>query len=161
MYRFRKGYYADVRTERRCTSAVIYKNGVLAENKERVTDGAFIRVFDGKMWYYASTETLSNVQKELDGLYEAIQDFIDVLAPGGRLAVITFHSLEDRAVKRAFKTAENPCTCPPDFPKCVCGKKTKGKCVNRKPILPSDSETLANNRAHSAKLRIFEKTTIE
>ena len=61
MYRFRKGYYADVRTERRCTSAVIYKNGVLAENKERVTDGAFIRVFDGKMWYYASTETLSNV----------------------------------------------------------------------------------------------------
>ncbi len=101
------------------------------------------------------------VNRELDGLYEAIQDFIDVLAPGGRLAVITFHSLEDRAVKRAFKTAENPCTCPPDFPKCVCGKKPKGKCVNRKPILPSDSETLANNRAHSAKLRIFEKTTIE
>ena len=78
MYRFRKGYYADVRTERRCTSAVIYKNGVLAENKERVTDGAFIRVFDGKMWYYASTETLLNVQKELDGLYELAEYCADI-----------------------------------------------------------------------------------
>ena len=70
MYRFRQGFYADVRTERRHTSTIVYKNGVLTENKERVTDGAFIRVFDGKMWYYASTENPENIQKELDGLYE-------------------------------------------------------------------------------------------
>lgn len=70
MYVFRKGYYADVRTERRYASTIAYKNGVLAENKERTVVGAFIRVFDGKMWYYASTETLADVQKELDGLYE-------------------------------------------------------------------------------------------
>lgn len=97
------------------------------------------------------------VNGELDGLYEAMDSFIEVLNPGGRLAVITFHSLEDRAVKRAFKKAENPCTCPPDFPQCVCGKRPKGKCVNRKPILPSLEEMEQNNRAHSAKLRIFEK----
>lgn len=101
------------------------------------------------------------VNDELGGLYEAMQDFIDVLSPGGRLVVIAFHSLEDRAVKRAFKTAENPCTCPPDFPQCVCNKIPKGKCVNRKPICPNISETLSNNRAHSAKLRIFEKANIE
>ncbi len=97
------------------------------------------------------------VNGELEGLYEAMDNFIDALNPGGRLAVITFHSLEDRAVKRAFKKAENPCTCPPDFPQCVCGKRPKGRCVNRKPILPSDKEMAENNRAHSAKLRIFEK----
>ena len=101
------------------------------------------------------------VNGELDGLYDAIGDFIDVLNPGGRLAVITFHSLEDRAVKKAFKTAENPCICPPDFPKCVCGRLPKGKCVNRKPIYPAEQELQTNLRAHSAKLRIFEKTIQE
>lgn len=67
MYRFRQGFYADVRTERRHTSTIVYKNGILTENKERVTDGAFIRVFDGKMWYYASTENPENIQKEQIG----------------------------------------------------------------------------------------------
>ncbi len=97
------------------------------------------------------------VNGELDHLSEAVEDFIDVLAPGGILAVITFHSLEDRAVKQAFKKAENPCTCPPDFPKCVCGKLPKGKIITRKPILPSGEEIEENLRSRSAKLRVFQK----
>ena len=80
---------------------------------------------------------------------------IDRLKPGGRLAIITFHSLEDRIVKNAFKTAENPCTCPPDFPKCVCGKVSKGHLVNKKPITATDEELSDNSRSKSAKLRIF------
>ena len=75
------------------------------------------------------------------------------------MAVITFHSLEDRAVKQAMRQAENPCTCPPDFPQCICGKKPLGKMVTRKPILPSQEELEENNRSHSAKLRIFQKNT--
>lgn len=97
------------------------------------------------------------VNAEINGLEEAIYSFIEVLNPGGRLAVISFHSLEDRAVKQAFKRAENPCTCPPDFPVCVCGKKPLGKQLTRKPILPSAEENEENKRAHSAKLRVFER----
>lgn len=96
------------------------------------------------------------VNGELLGLEEAIADWIDVLRPGGRLAVITFHSLEDRAVKRAMKTAEHPCTCPPDFPQCICGKKPKGRMITRKPLVPDEKERNENPRAHSAKLRVFE-----
>ena len=77
--------------------------------------------------------------------------------PGGRLAIITFHSLEDKIVKSAFRTAENPCICPPDFPVCVCGRKSKGRVITRKPVTSSEEELKENNRAHSAKLRIFEK----
>ena len=97
------------------------------------------------------------VNGELEGLEDAIGDYIDALAPGGVLAVISFHSLEDRAVKRAFRKAENPCTCPPDFPQCVCGKKPKGKASPRKPILPTAEETENNPRSKSAKLRLFVK----
>lgn len=99
------------------------------------------------------------VNGELDHLSETTRDFIDILAPGGILTVITFHSLEDRAVKQAMRQAENPCTCPPDFPQCICGKKPLGKMVTRKPILPSQEELEENNRSHSAKLRIFQKDT--
>lgn len=97
------------------------------------------------------------VNGELAELPQAVEQFIRALNPGGRLAVITFHSLEDRIVKQAFRTAENPCTCPPDFPQCVCGKMPLGKCLTRKPILPDACELLENPRAHSAKLRVFEK----
>jgi S-adenosyl-methyltransferase MraW len=99
------------------------------------------------------------VNRELDVLKETLDDMIDLLLPGGRLAIITFHSLEDRIVKEAFRTNENPCTCPPDFPVCVCGKKPKGKIVTRKPVLPSNKEMELNKRSKSAKLRVFEKTT--
>ena len=82
---------------------------------------------------------------------------IDLLAPGGRLSMITFHSLEDRIVKNRFRTNENPCICPPGFPVCMCGKKSKGKVITRKPILPSEVEMEENPRAKSAKLRVFER----
>ena len=82
---------------------------------------------------------------------------IDLLDDGGRICIITFHSLEDRIVKTIFRKNENPCTCPPDFPVCVCGKKSKGKVITRKPILPSTTEQEENPRSKSAKLRIFER----
>ena len=97
------------------------------------------------------------LNRELDILSGSIEGLIDILNPGGRIAIITFHSLEDKIVKSAFKKAENPCTCPPDFPVCVCGKKPKGRVLTRKPIVSGDEELSENNRAHSAKLRIFEK----
>lgn len=95
--------------------------------------------------------------RELEVLTESIDGMIDFLAPGGRLAIITFHSLEDRIVKEAFRRNENPCTCPKDFPVCVCGKKSKGHVVTKKPITPSADELELNSRSHSAKLRVFEK----
>ena len=97
------------------------------------------------------------VNSELDVLKSAIPDMIDMLNPGGRLLVITFHSLEDRIVKNAFRKAENPCTCPPNFPECVCGAAAKGKIITRKPIVPTDEECERNKRSASAKLRVFEK----
>lgn len=95
--------------------------------------------------------------KELEVLKESLGELIDLLSPKGRLCIITFHSLEDRIVKTAFKQAENPCTCPPSFPVCVCGKISKGRVITGKPILPGEEEQIENKRAKSAKLRIFEK----
>ena len=97
------------------------------------------------------------VNHELDVLEGTLDTMIDLLAPEGRLAIITFHSLEDRIVKVNFKRNENPCICPPEFPVCVCGKKSKGRVVTRKPILPSEEELEENSRSKSAKLRVFEK----
>lgn len=95
--------------------------------------------------------------QELEVLTSSLGNMIERLKPGGRLAVITFHSLEDRIVKTRFKTEESPCTCPPDFPVCVCGKVSRGRVVTRKPIVPSEEEIQENSRAKSAKLRIFER----
>lgn len=95
--------------------------------------------------------------KELEVLRDSLDDFIDMLASGGRICVITFHSLEDRIVKTAFRKNENPCTCPPDFPVCVCGQASRGRVITRKPILPTEEELAANKRSKSAKLRVFEK----
>ena len=97
------------------------------------------------------------LNRELEVLKNSLDDMIEILNPGGRLCIITFHSLEDRIVKSAFKKNENPCTCPPDFPVCVCGKVSKGCVVTRKPILPSEEELEYNSRSKSAKLRIFER----
>lgn len=94
---------------------------------------------------------------ELDVLKNSISQMIDLLNDGGRLCIITFHSLEDRIVKTLFKKEENPCTCPPNFPVCVCGQKSKGKVITGKPILPTEEELNINSRSASAKLRIFEK----
>ena len=95
--------------------------------------------------------------KELEMLKESLDELIELLNPGGRLCIITFHSLEDRIVKTAFKKAENPCICPPSFPVCVCGKKSQGKVITGKPVLPGEEEQNENPRSKSAKLRIFEK----
>ena len=97
------------------------------------------------------------VNQELAVLEESLDGMIDFLREGGRLCVIPFHSLEDRIVKTIFRRNENPCTCPPDFPVCVCGKKSKGKVITRKPILPGEEELAANKRSKSAKLRVFER----
>ena len=97
------------------------------------------------------------LNRELDVLKNSLDEMIDLLNPGGRLCIITFHSLEDRIVKSAFKKNEDPCTCPKDFPVCVCGKVSKGSILTRKPILPSEEELEENSRSKSAKLRIFER----
>ena len=97
------------------------------------------------------------VNRELEVLENSLTDMVDALKENGRIAVITFHSLEDRIVKQTFRTAENPCTCPPDFPVCVCGKKSKGRAVTRKPVTASSEELAENPRSRSAKLRVFER----
>ncbi len=94
---------------------------------------------------------------ELEVLKESLDEMIDFLNPGGRIAIITFHSLEDRIVKDKFKEKENPCICPPNFPVCVCGRKPLGHTVTRKPIVPTEEELNENSRSKSAKLRIFER----
>lgn len=97
------------------------------------------------------------VNAELDVLEDSIEEMIDFLKPGGRLAIITFHSLEDRIVKNAFRTAEEPCICPPDFPVCTCGRKSKGRVITKRPVIPSSEECQKNKRSSSAKLRVFER----
>lgn len=95
--------------------------------------------------------------RELEVLEDTLDIMIDMLKPGGRLCIITFHSLEDRIVKNAFRRNEKPCICPPEFPVCVCGRVSKGRVITRKPILPGKEELAQNRRSASAKLRIFEK----
>lgn len=96
------------------------------------------------------------VNGELTGLSKALEDFTSVIEGGGHLVVITFHSLEDRIVKQEFKRLERPCTCPPDAPVCICGKKPEAKIITKKPVLPNLAEVDENNRARSAKLRVLE-----
>ena len=94
---------------------------------------------------------------ELDVLNCSIDTMIDLLNPGGRLSIITFHSLEDRIVKKRFRDNENPCICPPEFPVCMCGRKSKGTVITRKPIVPGEEELKYNKRSKSSKLRVFER----
>jgi 16S rRNA (cytosine1402-N4)-methyltransferase len=98
------------------------------------------------------------VNGELTALENLLRAIPDVLAPGGRAAIITFHSLEDRLVKEAFRTWESPCTCPREFPVCICGKKSQGRVITRKPLIADEIEMKENPRARSAKLRVFEKS---
>ena len=98
------------------------------------------------------------LNRELEVLKNSLDDMIDLLNPGGRICIITFHSLEDRIVKSSFRKNENPCTCPSDFPVCVCGAVSKGKVITRKPVLPGETEMEENPRSKSAKLRVFERS---
>lgn len=100
------------------------------------------------------------LNRELEVLQDTLDEMIDLLNDEGRICIITFHSLEDRIVKTIFKKNENPCTCPSDFPVCVCGKKSRGKVITRKPILPGEEELEYNSRSKSAKLRVFEKRVL-
>ena len=103
-------------------------------------------------------QKIKNLEDRQGGdLYETVQKCIKLLKPGGRLCIITFHSLEDRAVKNAYVDAQGKCTCPKDLPYCVCGAKSEGKIVNKKPIIATEEEQIENSRSKSAKLRIFEK----
>ncbi|HBG38713.1 MAG TPA: 16S rRNA (cytosine(1402)-N(4))-methyltransferase, partial [Clostridiaceae bacterium] len=97
------------------------------------------------------------VNQEIPILGNAVNDIIDLLNPEGRICVITFHSLEDRIIKNIFKKRENPCTCPPEFPVCVCGKTPEIQIITKKPITPKEKEIQENPRSRSAKLRIAEK----
>ena len=97
------------------------------------------------------------VNHELEVLENSIDTMIELLNQGGRLCIITFHSLEDRIVKQRFRENENPCVCPPDFPACVCGRTSKGKVITRKPIIPTERETEENKRSKSSKLKVFER----
>ncbi len=110
---------------------------------------------------HPSKRTFQAIRIELNGELKALQntldELIDLLEEGGRLCIITFHSLEDRIVKSGFKKRENPCECPPNFPVCVCGKKSAGRVITKKPILPGEKECEENSRARSAKLRVFER----
>ena len=110
---------------------------------------------------YPAKQTFQAIRIELNAelqvLKDSLMEMIDMLNPEGRICIITFHSLEDRIVKNIFKEAEDPCTCPKNFPKCVCGKMSKGRIITRKPILPTEEELENNSRSKSAKLRIFEK----
>lgn len=138
------------------------------EKKELVTCGdlndairAAIPMKIQKTLGHPSKRTFQAIRIELNGelkvLQNTLDDMIDLLEENGRLCIITFHSLEDRIVKSGFKKRENPCECPPNFPVCVCGKKSAGRVITRKPILPSKEECEANTRARSAKLRVFER----
>ena len=99
------------------------------------------------------------VNNELAIIEKSIEDIVHSLNPGGRLCIITFHSLEDRIVKKTFQRLEDPCECPSDFPKCICNKKPEIKIITRKPIVPSDVEIETNPRSRSAKLRVAERTS--
>lgn len=99
------------------------------------------------------------LNQELEVLKNSLDDMINLLNDQGRICIITFHSLEDRIVKTIFRRNENPCTCPPNFPVCICGRKSKGKVITRKPILPGEEELAENKRSKSAKLRVFERRT--
>lgn len=139
------------------------------EKKELVTCGdlneavrAAIPMKIQKNLGHPSKRTFQAVRIELNGELKALQntldELIDLLGENGRLCIITFHSLEDRIVKSGFRKRENPCVCPPDFPVCVCNRKSAGKVITRKPILPGEQECEENKRARSAKLRVFERS---
>jgi len=139
------------------------------KTKEITTTGQLVEIIKGaipmkvqKTMGHPAKRTFQAIRiefnQELEVLKNSLEDMITLLNPGGRICVITFHSLEDRIVKSIFRRSEHPCICPPDFPVCVCGKKSLGQVVTRKPIVPSKEEIQENKRAKSAKLRIFERS---
>ena len=156
--------YGEERYSRRIASAIVEaRRSARIENAKDLADIIY-RAVPAQYRHGAihpATKTFQAlriaVNKELDRLPRVLDSAFNVLKVGGKLGVITFHSLEDRAVKNNFKTNENPCTCPKTFPVCVCGKRPKGSVITRKPIVPSEGEQEDNPRSKSAKLRVFER----
>ncbi|MDO4262338.1 MAG: 16S rRNA (cytosine(1402)-N(4))-methyltransferase RsmH [Eubacteriales bacterium] len=138
-------------------SAPIETTGELVEIIKRAVP-ARVRMQKGHPAKQTFQAIRIELNRELEVLRDSLDDMIDFLHPGGRLCIITFHSLEDRIVKNAFRKNEHPCICPPDFPVCVCGRIPKGRVVTKKPILPGEGELEENSRSKSAKLRVFERT---
>ena len=153
--------------EERFSRKIAYNICEARKEKEITTTEELVKIIEKSILGFAKNEghpakrtfqaIRIEVNNEIEPLYNTILDSIELLKPEGRLCVITFHSLEDRAVKRAFEQAEGKCTCPKDLPYCVCGAKSMGKIINKKPIIATEKEQLENSRSKSAKLRIFEK----
>lgn len=163
LYRIIKDYGEDKFAKNIAKHIVIYRG-----KKEIETTGELSEIIRGaipmkvqKNGGHPAKKTFQAIRielnRELEVLNDTLNDMIDLLNDNGRICIITFHSLEDRIVKTIYKKNENPCTCPPDFPVCVCGNVSKGKVISKKPILPSEEELEYNSRSKSAKLRIFER----
>lgn len=163
LYRIIKDYGEDKFAKNIAKHIVAYR-----EKKEIETTGELSEIIRGaipmkiqKNGGHPAKKTFQAIRielnRELEVLNDTLNDMIDLLNDNGRICIITFHSLEDRIVKTIYKKNENPCTCPPNFPVCVCGNVSKGKVISKKPILPSDEEMEYNSRSKSAKLRIFER----
>lgn len=137
------------------------------KNNPISTTGELVKIIESSVLGYAKKEghpakrtfqaIRIEVNNEIKPLYNTVKNSIEILKPEGRLCIITFHSLEDRAVKNAYQDAKGKCTCPSDFPYCICGAKAQGNIITKKPILPTEEEQKENSRAKSAKLRVFEK----
>ena len=153
--------------EERFSRKIAYNICEARKEKEITTTEELVKIIEKSIPGFAKNEghpakrtfqaIRIEVNNEIEPLYNTILDCIELLKPGGRLCVITFHSLEDRAVKKAFEQAEGKCTCPKDLPYCVCGAKSLGKIINKKPIIATEEEQAENSRSKSAKLRIFER----
>lgn len=153
--------------EERFSRKIAYNICKARKEKEISTTGELVEIIEKSIPRFTKNEghpakrtfqaIRIEVNNEIEPLYNTIIDCIELLKPKGRLCVITFHSLEDRAVKKALEQAEGKCTCPKDLPYCVCGAKSLGKIINKKPIIATKEEQLENSRSKSAKLRIFEK----
>ncbi len=137
------------------------------KNREILTTGELVEIIENSVPGFAKKEghpakrtfqaIRIEVNNEIEPLYNTVRDSIEVLKSKGRLCIITFHSLEDRAVKNAYQDAKGKCTCPKDLPYCICGAKSQGNIITKKPIIPTEKEQKENSRAKSAKLRVFER----
>ena len=137
------------------------------KNKIILTTGELVKIIETSLPGFAKKDghpakrtfqaIRIEVNNEIEPLYNTVKNSIEILKPKGRLCIITFHSLEDRAVKNAYQDAKGKCTCPKDLPYCICGAKSQGDIITKKPIIPTEEEQNENSRARSAKLRVFEK----
>ena len=163
LFRILKDYGEERYAKSIAYHIVKYRSNKMIETTEEMNDiiRSYIPAKSRNGQGHPSKQTFQAIRIELNDelgvLTDSIDGMIDSLAPGGRLCIITFHSLEDRIVKNAFRRNENPCICPPNFPVCTCGRASKGKVITRKPITPKSVELAENSRSKSSKLRVFEK----